>query len=53
MSDAFEPPKKKKSGCVTDGHRLLGPVVLLSGISKVIVENNEDETIAKQAKNYV
>lgn len=53
MCEAFEPTKK--SGCVTDGERLLGLVVLMNEIFKVIVEEEEeeDETTEKQAKNYV
>lgn len=53
MPEAFEPTKK--SGCITDGDGLLGLVVLMNEIFKVIVEEEaeEDETIAKQAKNYV
>lgn len=44
MSEAFNPTKK--SGCVTDGDRLLGLVVLIYKIFKVIVEEEEDEPTA-------
>lgn len=41
MCEAFG--ATKKSGCVTDGDRLLGLVIVVYEIFKVIVEEEEEE----------